>query len=380
MLHFLKKFLQRSFKTLNTISISREAILGNLDLYQSLRPDSSIFPVLKSNAYGHGIREVASILTDRKLDYIVVDSYYEALEIRSVNKTHVLLIGYTLPSNFSSMDFSFVTPVISDMESLRALGETRKKIRIHLKIDTGMHRQWIDPEEILEFLEVLKKYPNISLEGVCTHLSDTDNVDNTSTFEQVQKFQQSIDQIQSEGFHLRYIHVANSAGGAKELPSVFNSMRLGIGLYGINPLEPSDPSYERLSWLRPALQFESTLVLKKKLRKGDQVSYNGTFTAPEDMTVGIIPVGYYEWIPRSLGEGKFGYTWKDEYFPILGRVCMNMTVVDLGKSPIEVGEKVLIISDDPSAPNSVYIMAHTAGTIPYECLTGLAESVRRRVL
>lgn len=98
------------------------------------------------------------------------------------------------------------------------------------------------------------------------------------------------------------------------------------------------------------------------------------------MIIGIIPVGYYEGIPRSLGGGKFGYTWNNEYFPILGRVCMNMTVVDLGKSPIEVGEKVLIISDDPDAPNSVYAMAHTAGTIPYECLTGLAESMRRRVL
>lgn len=154
-------------------------------------------------------------------------------------------------------------------------------------------------------------------------------------------------------------------------------MRLGIGLYGINPLESTDASYWKLSGLRPALRLESTLVLKKRLHKGERVSYNGTFTASEDMTIGIVPVGYYEGIPRSLGEGKFGYTWKGLYFPILGRVCMNMTVIDLGSAPIEVGESLTVISEDSHAPNSLYAMARAGGTIPYECLTGLSESIRR---
>lgn len=164
MFHRLRKYLGKSFQTLNTITISREKLLANFDRYVSLHPERSVFPVLKANAYGHGIREIASILKERKLDYIVVDSYYEALEIRKVNTARVLLMGYTLPVNFPAMDFSFVTPVVSDMESVRALGKTGKNIRIHLKIDTGMHRQGIDPEEISEFLETLKKYSNIVLE------------------------------------------------------------------------------------------------------------------------------------------------------------------------------------------------------------------------
>lgn len=156
-------------------------------------------------------------------------------------------------------------------------------------------------------------------------------------------------------------------------------MRLGIGLYGINPLDSSDSSYGKLSKLRPALRMESTLVLKKILQKGEKVSYNGTFIAPKNMTIGIIPVGYYEGIPRILGNEKFGYTWKDEYFPILGRVCMNMTIIDLGESSIKVGEKITIISDNTNNPNSVSTMAHAAKTIPYECLTGISESIRRIV-
>lgn len=156
-------------------------------------------------------------------------------------------------------------------------------------------------------------------------------------------------------------------------------MRLGIGLYGINPLNSSDSSYEKLSELRPALRMESTLVLKKILQKGEKVSYNGTFIAPKNMTIGIIPVGYYEGIPRTLGNEKFGYTWGNEYFPILGRVCMNMTIIDLRESPIKVGEKITIISDNTNNPNSLSTMAYAAKTISYECLTGISESIRRIV-
>ena len=148
MFHRLRKYFSKPFQTLNTITISREKLLSNLDLYASLHPKCSVFPVLKANAYGHGIREVASILSARKLDYIVVDSYYEALEIRKVNKTRVLLMGYTLPVNFPAMDFSFVTPVISDTLSLLSLGKTGKTIRIHLKIDISQNPTWSTRELI----------------------------------------------------------------------------------------------------------------------------------------------------------------------------------------------------------------------------------------
>jgi len=198
MLHTLKKHFQKPFRTLNTVQISRESVLANLDLYQSLCLNRSVFPVLKSNAYGHGIREVASILSARKLDYIVVDSYYEALEVHQVNKTRILLMGYTLPENFSSMDFSFITPVVYDADTLRSLGETGRKMKIHLKIDTGMHRQGIYPEDVPGFLSVLRQYRNLELEGVCTHLADADSPDDIYTLGQVQKFRQAIDTIWSE--------------------------------------------------------------------------------------------------------------------------------------------------------------------------------------
>ena len=115
-----------------------------------------LFPVLKSNAYGHGIKQIATILKKRKTTYLVVDSYYEALQVQEVNSSDILLIGYTLPKNFASMDFSRVTPTIYDIDSLQALGKLGKKIRFHLKIDTGMSRQGVTLSDLPAFLEALR--------------------------------------------------------------------------------------------------------------------------------------------------------------------------------------------------------------------------------
>jgi alanine racemase len=140
LLSFKRKF-ETHFDTLNNIYISKQAVLNNYDLIQKLNPGFTIFPVLKANAYGHGIKEIAKILNERKLDYIAVDSYYEFLQIEKVTKTPVLLIGYTIPSNFVNMDFSSISLVIFDINSLSELGKINKKVKIHLKVDTGMHRQ-----------------------------------------------------------------------------------------------------------------------------------------------------------------------------------------------------------------------------------------------
>lgn len=137
----LKKRFETPFETLNHIYISREAILHNFDLFQRLHPEWSVFPVLKSNAYGHGIREIAQILNDRKIEYIVVDSFFEALKVREVNLSPILLIGYTLPQNLKNIDFSLVSITVYDIDTLRTLSELPQTVKVHLKIDSGMHRQ-----------------------------------------------------------------------------------------------------------------------------------------------------------------------------------------------------------------------------------------------
>ncbi|EKD30034.1 MAG: hypothetical protein ACD_78C00177G0002 [uncultured bacterium (gcode 4)] len=373
-----KKKLETPFETLNVISVSREAILNNLRIFQELNPGYAVFPVLKSNAYGHGIVQVATILRDVKLDYIAVDSYFEVLEIREVNNTPILLIGYTLPVNLRNMDFSFITLVVYDIDTIRELGRIGRKVRIHLKLDTGMARQGMYVEQLPEMLDEIAKYKNITLEWVCTHLASADESNNTYSESQIEKFQQGIGFIEKAGWTLKYRHISASAGSLKFHDPVFNALRLGIGLYGVNPLEVDDEQYPKWLSLRLALRFESHIILKKAIQKWDTVSYNRTFTAPRDMTIGIVPVGYYEGLSRKLSN-NYAYSYQWHSLPILGRVCMNLTIVDITDIDITAGDRITIISDEQSVENNVYELARRSETITYECFTRLSESVRRVV-
>ncbi|MDD2565521.1 MAG: alanine racemase [Candidatus Gracilibacteria bacterium] len=373
-----KKSLETPFETMNNIYISKEAILNNYEVFKKLNPTWSIFPVLKSNAYGHGIKEVAKILKSVKLDYIVADSYFEALKIHEVNSTPVLLIGYTLPINLKNIDFTKVSLVVYDLVTIQELADIGRKVKVHLKIDTGMHRQGIYYEELPKFIEIIKASPNIVLEGVCTHFADSDSTINSYSLFQVGEFQKSVVFLKSRGFKLKYIHSNNSAGATKNFcQTTCNSMRLGISLYGVNPLEKNDESYNKLSNLKLALTFESILIQIKQIRAGDKVSYNGTFEAKEDMIIGIVPVGYYEALSRKLSN-NYSYNYLGYSLPIIGRICMNLTVIDLTGINIKVGDKVEIIST--KASNNIYELASKSETITYECFTRLAESIRRKVI
>ncbi|MDP2103651.1 MAG: alanine racemase, partial [Candidatus Gracilibacteria bacterium] len=322
--------------------------------------------------------QVATILRDAKLDYIAVDSYFEALEIREVNNTPILLIGYTLPVNLRNMDFSFITLVVYDIDTIRELGRIGRKVRIHLKLDTGMARQGMYIEQLPDILDEIAKYKNIILEGICTHLASADESDNTYSESQIEKFKQGIGLIEKAGWNLKYRHISASAGSMKFSGSNFNALRLGIGLYGVNPLEADDEQYSEGLSLRLALRFDSRIILKKAIKKGDTVSYNRTFTASRDMTIGIVPVGYYEGLSRKLSN-NYAYSYQGHSLPILGRVCMNLTIVDITDIDIDSGDRITIISDEKDAQNNVYELAKRSETITYECLTRLSESVRRVV-
>ena len=186
-----KRRHEKSFHTLNTISISRDAILANFDLLSDLCP-GGIFPVLKSNAYGHGIEEVAGILRDRCPQYVCVDSYYEALRVRRVYPGRVLLIGYTLPTNYPSMDLSSLAMVVYDTDTIHALGRLRRRVALHIKVDTGMARQGVLPESIPELLRAIAHYPQLHIAGVCSHLADADSMDDGYSRMQAQRLDEAV--------------------------------------------------------------------------------------------------------------------------------------------------------------------------------------------
>ncbi|EKE30319.1 MAG: hypothetical protein ACD_2C00007G0001 [uncultured bacterium (gcode 4)] len=374
-----KKSLEKPFDTLNNIYISKESILHNFDLIQSLLPWKAIFPVLKSNAYWHWIKEIASVLKSRFTPYIVVDSYFEALKIREVNKSDILLIWYTLPSNLKNFDFSFIALTVYDFETLEELSRIGRKVRIHLKIDTWMHRQGIYVEDLMRYLDFIRSAQNITLEWVCTHFADADGTENDYSDFQSWIFKKSIEMIRSSWFNPKYIHSDNSAASLKWfMKDEMTALRLGLSLYWINPLERTDPDFHNWKSLIPALSFKSTLVLKKPLKKWEKVSYNWIFEASEDMTIWIVPVGYYEWLSRKASD-KYSYAFWDMPLRILGRVCMNLTVIDISWVDLKVWDEIEVISDEPDKFNSIYELAKVSETITYESCTRLSETIRRTI-
>jgi len=285
-----------------------------------------------------------------------------------------------LPENVPVLDTRRCSFVVQDLDVLAAFGTLHRPVKIHLEINTGMNRLGIAPGEVAVYLAALQKYPLLELEGVMTHLADADNeLDDTYTHQQVRVFDDCVRDIQQAGFNPAYVHIAQTAGSTKAHSDYANALRLGIGLYGINPLHSSDARHDALEGLKPVLALTSTIVKVIDLKKGDKVSYNGTFTALRAMRIGVLPLGYYEGVPREFGNRGF-VMHGDTALPIIGRVCMNHTMIDLGVTGTRVGDKVSVFADDANRPNAIIRVCNQYGLFPYEVLTRLSGSVRRAVL
>lgn len=377
----LRRKLSRELKVLNTVYLSKSAFKHNYNFFRKLHPKSYVCPVLKSNAYGHGLIETAKICEKLNPPFIVVDSFYEVLELKKAGiKTPFLIIGYTHPENYRHMKFSNIALTVTDNESIQALGDLNKEINIHLKVDTGMHRQGISHEKIEKSLNLLKKYKNLKLEGVCTHLADADNPKNNSfTQLQVKNFKKVLKKFNQYGFNPKWRHISATSGAGKVFAKDFNMIRLGLGLYGESSLDNTDKYYKkyRFDKLQPVLKADSTIIDIKKLKKGDCVSYGCRFVAKKAMTIGIIPFGYYEGIDRRLTNKGFVY-YRNKPCKILGTVCMNLTMIDLSniKNPKK-WEQVEVIGRNSSNKNTARWMAQACNTITYVIWTHIAPTIRR---
>ncbi len=373
--NLIKKF-ETGYQTFNRIEISHSNLLYNYDCLQKLKPESQIWPVLKSNAYGHGLKQVVSVLKERTFEYFIVDSYHEALKIWEVCKRKVLLIASIHPDNFINLNYQYLTLSVQDIFTLQRISSLNKNIRIHLKINTGMNRQGIEISQIPTIISILKNNPKIVLEGIYSHLADADNTDLSYSLFQKEKFNEAIKIIKENGFCPKYIHLAATASFPKMNNPQYNAVRLGIGLYGINPLDPKNSPYKSL---KPVLSFKSMIVKTRIVNQGDKISYNCAYTAPSKRNIALIPVGYYEGLDYRLGNKGF-VKYKNKYYPIIGKICMNMSVVDFGQKTPKIYDEIEIISPNSKDKNSLLSQSRLCQTIPYELLVHLNESVRRVVV
>jgi alanine racemase len=254
---------------------------------------------------------------------------------------------------------------------------TKNPVHIHLKIDTGMGRQGILPEEIDTAITILTHSKHIVLQGICSHFPDADNTDPSFTQVQIKKWNGIVKKFRVLSAEqiplfpsLKYWHLSNTDGHeySKEIDA--NVSRLGIGLY----LHPT-----------PVLEMKTVITSIKKIKKGDKVGYSGTFIAPHDMTIATIPVGYFEGVDRRLSNTGFVKVIKNgdtaTYFaPIIGRVSMNITTIDVsGILDVKQSDSVVAISANPKDTNSVEAIALTCETISYEILVHIPAHLKRVV-
>ena len=334
------------YKTLNRIEISRKNLLENYRFLSAINRKIKIAPVLKSNGYGHGIIEVAQILDKVGAPFFCVDSLYEAYELYKAKiKTPVLIMGYTNPENLKikKLLFSFA---VFDLQTVEILNKYQPGCAVHIFVDTGMSREGVTLEDLPDFLKTLKKL-NVKVDGLMSHLAG--GMDKL----QIQRFHQAQKLVQKYGFSPKWIHLGTSG----------NMARVGLKLY----------------LQKPILKFISHLAQVKKIKKSERVGYDRTYKAKKDTIIGIIPAGYYDGVNRGLSNKGFVKI-KNIFCPIIGRVSMNMTTVDLSKTYAKIGDEVIIYSDNPQNKNSVENATKICKKIPYEILVNLAESTKRIIV
>lgn len=335
-----------------------------------------LMAIVKANAYGHGAVECAREAITAGASALGVARIDEALDLRRNGiEAPVLVIGPPNAAQVSEAIRESISLTASTEQSIDAIAAAASQLKtpatVHLKIDTGLHRYGALPELATILAKRLDEEPMIELEGIYTHFSSADEEDQEPTQAQVALLHQTIDQIKSAGIDVRYIHFANSAAILTGIFNGSNMVRAGIACYGLNPSDevpvPSD--------LRPVLSLRSVINRRFVLPAGESVSYNRTYIATEDQQAADIPIGYADGIERHLSNRGW-FIHDGQRCPILGRICMDQTVVGVPEDARE-GDNVLIFGDGAHGEMTVDEVGRLSETNTYEPVVRLAARVPR---
>ncbi len=386
----IKSLFRPRLYPMNSIGIHKKHILRNLSYLQWFQEHSVLFPVLKSNAYGHGIKEMTKILSRFDTPYLVVDSFPEYQIVKKYSDKNILIIGETLPDNYSKFDLKRTTFAVYNIDTIKALWKFRKKVTVHLFLNTGMNREWIDQDQLSEVLETLKQYKHIYVEWVMSHLYNADGIEEisdldkdigwekTSVEKQIEVFKKMYYQILEYGYAPVWRHIGNSAWIFRIKEDFFNAWRPGLAMYGYNPFDEEDASYDLGKKLKPALSVSSKIISLHEVWPGEGVSYGHKYTFGDREIVGTVPFGYAEWFPRTAS-GKIFFTIGKKKFQQIWTICMNLCSF-LWKDWFAIGDEIELISCDSDAQNSLYALAKASDTIVYECLVRLDKGMRREIV
>jgi alanine racemase len=366
--------------TLVDLAVDLGALRHN---YKQLRRRAAVgvklLAVVKADAYGHGLVPAARTLAAAGADYLGVASLEEGLTLRHAQITlPVLLLMGILPRESRVAVAGHLDVAVYRADVAQALNDAAAalgtKARIHLKVDTGMGRLGVLPEEVLPFLESLGQRPHLEVMGLISHLARADEADRSHTLKQLAGFHDLLAAARSRGWELPLSHLANSAATAELAGAHFGMVRPGIMLYG-SPAAPDRPAPVEL---RPVMSFATQVVQLKRLPPGSPVSYGGTYVTPDWCDLAVLPVGYCNGYSRLLSN-RGEVLVRGRRAPIRGRVCMNLTMVEVTHIPgVAEGDRVTLLGADGDDCLSADDLAGWAQTISYEICCALGTANLRR--
>lgn len=359
--------------------IDLDALRWNFgEAIKKVAPGIKILSVVKANAYGHGATEVAALLARQGSDAFGVATVEEGMELRRAGiASPIVVLPGVYPDQLEEILENRLTPAVCEPVMLRTLeNEARKRgvsLSFHLKVDTGMGRVGFPASDIDSWLPELKKLKALDLEGLFSHFSQAENVEGSYTLKQLETFRHVVERVRSAGHRPSQIHLANSASVITLPDAHFNLVRPGLMLYGVYP----GPKMVRQISLKPALSWKTRILQLKKLPKGSSVSYGQTFVTKRESLIATLPVGYADGYPRLLSN-RGAVLIGGKRAPIVGRVCMDLTMVDVTDiEKTKQGDEVVLLGKQDSDAISADEMAGWAETIPYEILTSISARVPR---
>ena len=360
--------------------INLDAIVKNVDNLMALtKENTGALAVVKADGYGHGDVAVAKAVAQKVTGYAVA-TLDEAVNLRENGvKKPILVLGYVDPYEFDILVSHEITATVFDVETAQLLADAarvqKKQAHCHIKVDTGMRRIGLEPDEngiaIVKQITALKE---LSADGIFTHFAASDETDKTSAEHQFKLFTDFTGRLEKEGIHFTYRHCANSAA-VIDMPQVdLDMVRLGIAMYG---MYPSDEVKKEKVELFPALDLKSHITMVKEIPAGEKVSYGGTFTTTRTTKLATVSVGYGDGYPRALSSKGYVLV-RGQKAPIVGRVCMDQMMVDVTDiENVTRADIVTLIGKDGDAEITVEEIAALAGTFNYEFVCDLGKRIPR---
>lgn len=341
-----------------------------------------IMAMVKANAYGHGAVEVAQTALEAGATFLGVAMLDEAIELRQ-NNIHapILILGRTSPQDVPIAIEENFRLTVFQKEWLKEANKyipASKQLPVHLKVDTGMGRFGISTkEEMSEFLQELKQYPSMTLEGIYTHFATADHIETGYYKKQQRRFKERLEQAWEIAGKIPYIHCGNSAAALRFPEECFNMIRFGISMYG---LPPSEEIVEELPFpLKEAFSLHSRIAQVKQLSKGEKISYGGTYTTKEKEWIATIPIGYADGWYRHHYTNNGSVLVDGVRAPIVGRICMDQMMIRL-PYPVPVGTKVTLIGKQKNESISILEVANRLNTITYEIPCMISYRVPRKYI